>query len=344
MTQRRRATRVAAVAGTAAAGAAVVWAATRRSGAASSHVRDPEWVELHRDLGTRDLAVTSFDGTVLHADVLGPPDAPVLVLAHGYVLSSRAWHYQLRDLAGDFRVVAYDQRGHGRSAPAASGDYSVHALGADLRAVLEAVCAPGVPAVVAGHSMGGMSVLSFADRFPDEVGSRLAGAALLSTTAADVVKGSVFSAGSALAAGVLGVTVARAVGFRPPQRVRFSGLSMLLTREIGLSASASAAHVAFTQELALDCPKEVSAALVPALTSLDVREAAERLRVPVMVMVGEADRLTPPGASRELVTLLPDGELVVLPGVGHMAPLEAHRDVTAHLRAFARRCLERVAA
>lgn len=342
--ERRKALKLAAVAGTAVAGTGLALVAKRRADGGMAHARDPQWAELHRDLGATPLRIASFDGTVLHADALGPTDAPVIVLAHGYVLSARAWHYQQRDLAGEFRVVAYDQRGHGRSERAADGDYSIQALGRDLAAVLDAVAPPGTPVVVAGHSMGGMTVLSYADQFPDAVPHRLAGAALLDTTAADVVRGTVFSAGSAMAASILGVAAARAVGLRPPDRVRYSSVSMLLTREIGLSSTASPAHVAFTQEMALACPKEVSAALMPALTSLDVREAAGRLTVPTMVLVGEADRITPPGASRALVKLLDRGELVVLPEVGHMAPLEAHRDVTAHLRAFARRCLERAAA
>lgn len=342
--ERRKALKLAALAGTAVAGTGLALVAKRRADGGMAHARDPQWAELHRDLGATPLRITSFDGTVLHADALGPADAPVILLAHGYVLSARAWHYQQRDLAGEFRVVAYDQRGHGRSERAAHGDYSIRALGRDLAAVLDAVAPPGTPVVVAGHSMGGMTVLSYADQFPDAVPRRLAGAALLDTTAADVVRGTAFSAGSAMAASILGLAAARAVGLRPPDRVRYSSVSMLLTREIGLSSTASPAHVAFTQEMALACPKEVSAALMPALTSLDVREAAGRLTVPTMVLVGEADRITPPGASRELVKLLDLGELVVLPEVGHMAPLEAHRDVTAHLRAFARRCLERAAA
>jgi len=341
---RSRALAIGALAGTAAAGSAVAWAARREAKRTLPYELDPEWAELHRPLGGQVVKVESFDGTVLHAEVLGPPGAPVIVLAHGYVLSLHAWHYQQRDLAGEFRVVAYDQRGHGQSEAAASGDYSIQALGRDLAAVLDTVVPAGERAVVGGHSMGGMSVLSFADQFPDVVAERLAGAALVDTTAADVVRGSVFSAGSALAASVLGAFAARAVGVRPPATGPVVDVSLLITRHIGLSAAASSAAVAFTQQLALGCPRDVSAALMPALTALDVREAARRLRVPALVIVGEEDRLTPPDASRELTRLLGDAELVVLPGVGHMAPIEAHAELTAHLRLFARQCLLEAAA
>lgn len=344
MSARRRALAIGALAGTAAAGGAVAWAARKQARRALPFELDPEWAELHRPLGAQVVKVESFDGTVLHAEVLGPPGAPVIVLAHGYVLSLHAWHYQQRDLAGEFRVVAYDQRGHGQSEIAASGDYSIQALGRDLAAVLDAVVPAGERVVVGGHSMGGMTILAFAEQFPDVVPERIAGAALVDTTAADVVRGSVFGAGSAVAAGVLGAFAARAVGVRPPAKGPAVDVALLLTRHIGLSAAASSAAVAFTQELALACSREVSAALMPALTALDVREAARRLRVPALVLVGEEDRLTPPDASRELARLLGDAELVVLPGVGHMAPIEAHAELTAHLRVFARQCLLEAAA
>lgn len=342
--ERRNATRVAVLAGTAAAGTALGWAARRRAAVGPAHVRDPEWAELHRPLGANELKITSFDGTVLHAEALGPPDAPVLILAHGYVMSLHSWHYQQRDLSDAFRVVAYDQRGHGCSEVAAQGDYSIEALGRDLAAVIAAVLPPGQKAFVAGHSMGGMSILSYAEQSSRLMAQQVAGVALVDTTAADVVRGSTFSAGSAKVAAVLGVAAARAVGLRPPGRAHYSDLSMFLTRHIGLSADAAAAHVAFTQELALTCPREVSATLMPALTALNVRGAARALRVPTLIVVGGEDRLTPPGASQELARLLPQAELLVLPGIGHMAPLEAHAEVSAHLRSFATACLRPAAA
>lgn len=333
-----------------AAGTAMGTAALLTAGRAASHrlspERDPEWTELHRPLGGEQHSVRSHDGTLLHAEVLGPSGAPTIVLAHGYVMSLAAWHYQRRDLADEFRVVAYDQRGHGRSQPAASGDYSIEALGRDLAAVIEALVPPGERCVVAGHSMGGMSVLAMAEHEHDVLRRRLGGAVLLDTTAADVIRGSAFSRGSAVAAGVLGTLTAAAVGIRPPASVELyrSGPALVAARVIGLSRRAHPAHVAFTLELALACPRSVSAAVLPTLSALDVRHAARRLDVPTLVVVGESDRLTPADASRELAAVLPDARLVVLPGIGHMSLLEAHREVTAHLRLFSRQALRREAA
>ncbi|MER5827385.1 alpha/beta fold hydrolase, partial [Streptomyces mirabilis] len=106
----------------------------------------------------RELTAVSADGARLHVEVHGPEDnpaAPVVVLAHGWTCSTAFWAAQIRDLAVDHRVIAYDQRGHGRSP--ASEACTADALADDLEAVLAATLAPGEKAVLVGHSMGGRS-------------------------------------------------------------------------------------------------------------------------------------------------------------------------------------------
>ncbi|MGW3730275.1 alpha/beta fold hydrolase, partial [Streptomyces sp. NPDC000851] len=106
----------------------------------------------------RELIVTSADGSRLHVEVHGPEQAPPVVLVHGWTCSTAFWAAQIRALAADHRVIAYDQRGHGRSP--ASPACSTEALADDLEAVLAATLAPGERAVIAGHSMGGMTVMA----------------------------------------------------------------------------------------------------------------------------------------------------------------------------------------
>lgn len=112
----------------------------------------------------RELVAESADGARLHVEVHGPVEnsaAPAVVLAHGWTCSTAFWAAQIRDLAADHRVIAYDQRGHGRSP--ASPACSTEALADDLEAVLEATLAPG-KVVVVGHSMGGMTVMAASGR------------------------------------------------------------------------------------------------------------------------------------------------------------------------------------
>lgn len=329
---------LAAVTTAAVGGAAYQVVAERRRIGDGPLADDPEWRELHRPLGGTVHRVRSFDGTELHAAVSGPDGAPTLLLCHGYALSSAAWHHQRRDLAGRFRVVAYDQRGHGASGPAASGDYSATALGRDVAAVLSALGGTG-RAVGVGHSMGGMGLLAYADQNPDALVQRFAGLVLVDTTGGVVLPSAVRTTGwaalSALASGALGGGL-RMLGHRPDARDAVPVDPVwLLTRTVGLSPTATAAQVAFTEELLAATPNPVVAALGPVLVRFDLRRAAPSVRVPALVVVGRHDRVTPPSAARALAEALPDAEVLELRDAGHMAPLEAHEAVTAHVHRFA---------
>src|SRR5580765_3463352 len=129
--------------------------------------------------GGRCEHIYSADGTRLHAEIFGPDDAPTIVLIHGITMQMRSWAYQVADLEGQFRVVVYDQRGHGRSGKPGPAGYTIAALGDDLQAVLDACLGPGEAAVLAGHSMGGIAIMSWAIRHPSEVSARAAACALL---------------------------------------------------------------------------------------------------------------------------------------------------------------------
>lgn len=332
----------AVVAAGATGGALIGWLAERRAAAGVRDGSDPEAVALATPVQGRPQWVTAPDGTRLHVETVGPEAAPTIVLAHGYTMSQAAWHYQRRDLSGEFRVVTYDQRGHGGSEDAAGGDYSMEALAYDLGAVIDRCVPAGEPVIVAGHSMGAMSAISFAQQHPELLGERVPGFVLVSTSGSDIIAGILGASVGALPA-LTKALLPRVVGLRGRLGALPSDLTFLAIRQISLCPEASPAHVTFTERLALGCSGEVRAALIPAFTSLDLTEAARLVTVPTLVLAGELDRLTPIASARHLVELLPEGQLVELSGVGHMAPLEAHEAVTAHLRAFARRILAKAA-
>lgn len=133
---------------------------------------------------SRTLTVRAADGTPLHTQVFGPPHGYPIVLTHGFVCAIRAWAYQIADLAGDYRVIAFDHRGHGRSGVPRRGAYSLNHLAADLDSVLDATLAPRERAVVAGHSMGGITIAAWSDRYRHKVRRRTDAVALINTTTA----------------------------------------------------------------------------------------------------------------------------------------------------------------
>src|SRR3954454_19594156 len=96
----------------------------------------------------RTVTVRSADGTRLHAEVFGPDDGYPIVLAHGITCALQVWHHQINDLSVDHRVIAFDHRGHGRSAIPGRRGYSMNHLADDLEAVLTTTLRPGERATI----------------------------------------------------------------------------------------------------------------------------------------------------------------------------------------------------
>ncbi|GAC1595902.1 MAG: hypothetical protein NVS3B25_19840 [Hymenobacter sp.] len=94
--------------------------------------------------------------------------------------------------------------------------------------------------------------------------------------------------------------------------------------------------VAFCEQMFLDCPARVRAGFGRQFANLDLYDDVPKLTVPTGLLVGELDRLEPPWHARRMAKELPHVvELVELPGVGHMTPIEAPHEVTPRLRHLA---------
>ncbi|MEU6253262.1 alpha/beta hydrolase [Streptomyces sp. NPDC047043] len=274
----------------------------------------------------RELVAVSADGARLHVEVHGPESAPAVVLAHGWTCSTAFWAAQIRDLAVDHRVIAYDQRGHGRSP--ASPACSTEALADDLEAVLEATLATGEKAVVVGHSMGGMTVMAAAARpgFQEHAAAVL----LCSTGSSRLVAESTVVP---LRPGRFRTWLTQQIlGSRAPL-----GPVTPMARRIlkyGTMGPGSAPHmVEACARIVHACPRKVRYAWSQVLDLLDLDHGVRELKVPTAVVAGTADRLTPPVHARALIAALPNcvGS-TELPGVGHMSPVEAPELVSGRIR------------
>jgi pimeloyl-ACP methyl ester carboxylesterase len=324
-----------------AAGALAERLATRR-------LHADEFVGIESPTGSVHEVVTD-DGVTLHVvveDVDVPAGSPTVIFTHGYGLSLDSWPGQREALRGLARVVLWDQRGHGGSQRGAPGT-TIERLGQDLGCVLEAV-APTGTVVLVGHSMGGMTIMALADERPDLFGGRVRGVALLATSAggiADVDLGLprpvarlahrvAPSIGAALESdGPVSALIERA-------RRSSSDLGLLITRAYAFGTTVPPDGTRIVSDLIAGTPMDVLADLLPALQGHDKMRSLHVLeRCDLLVMVGDADLLTPVGHSYEIVRHTPSAELVILPGVGHMLTLEAVDDVNKHLRAL----IERVA-
>ncbi|WP_406011420.1 alpha/beta hydrolase [Streptomyces sp. NBC_00637] len=275
---------------------------------------------------SRELTAVSADGTVLHVEVHGHEVAPAVVLAHGWTCSTAFWAAQIRDLAVDHRVIAYDQRGHGRTLP--SQACSTDTLADDLEAVLAATLAPGEKAVIAGHSMGGMTVLAAAGRV---VFQEHAAAVLLCSTGASglVAESTVLP----LRPGPLRTWLTRHIlGSRAPLGP-VTPVAKRILRYATMGAGSAPHMVDACARIVHACPRKVRHTWSHVLNLLDLDHGVRELRVPTAVIVGSGDRLTPPVHARRIAAALPNCVgLTELPGLGHMTPVEAPDLVTGRIR------------
>ncbi|MFC1228261.1 alpha/beta fold hydrolase [Streptomyces prasinus] len=277
----------------------------------------------------RELTAVSADGTRLHVELHGPDGAPAVVLAHGWTCSTAFWAAQIRELAPDHRVIAYDQRGHGRTP--ASDDCSADALADDLEAVLTATLAPGERAVIAGHSMGGMTVMAASGR---PAFAEHAGAVLLCSTGSSrlIAESTVLPA----PAGRIRTRLTRSVlGSRAPLGP-VTPLGSRVLKYATMGPGSTPHMVEACARIVHACPRTVRRSWSHVLGLLDLDHGVGELRVPTAVVVGTADRLTPPVHARTIASRLPHClGLTELPGIGHMTPVEAPEQVTGMIRGLA---------
>ena len=284
--------------------------------------------------------VRTDDGIDLYVEVVDGDQALTLVFIPGYGLDMDTFYFQRKAFAGDYRTVFYDQPGHGRSGRLPKGDYTLEALGAGLRRVIEAA-APTGRIVLIGHSMGGMTIMALAELWPEVFAERVAGVVLISTSAGrldevsfglpDVVARfhrplvPLVRTGGQISAGMI-----------DRARRATTDLAWLLTRRYGFgSEHPSPALVSFVERMNSSTSTDTVARYLRTLYAHSRLLVLNPLAgVPVLIICGDRDLLTPLAHSREIAGVLPEAELVVVEEAGHVALLEQADVVNAALDRF----------
>jgi len=237
-----------------------------------------------------------------------------VVLAHGWTLSYASWLpvVELLRSRNGVRVVAFDQPGHGLSA-AESRTPTVHELGDVLHRVLAAVVPTG-PLVLAGHSMGGMTIMAWAADHAEELAQRVRGAVLVATSAKvgdDRARLPLERALMRASARAPRVAPGRLLSTRAQTRLLYGRET---ARETVVPGVTLIRHTSLP----------TMGRFFLALQQHDETEALAHLgAVPTRVLVGTADRLTPVAHARALANGIRGARLTVLPGLGHMLTYEA---------------------
>lgn len=273
-------------------------------------------------LGGAVRIVERPDGTELHTVSAGVGDQTV-VLAHGYGSAVNAWNLIAPRLATKgFRVIAFDQRGHGESSIGSDG-IGTGQMAGDYGAVLEAYDVQD--AVLVGHSMGGFLSIAFLLNEPSAVTSRIGSLLLLATFAGDVSRDN------------------------PQNRLQIPLIkSGILTRLMRFDPVA----MAFTKSLAGDgFEKEMTDAFLPAFLAADHKQLVPileamvtenryprlgELDLPCTIIIGSKDKTTPPFHTADLHAGIAGSKLVTLEGTGHAANWETPDEIVAEIVSLAR--------
>jgi pimeloyl-ACP methyl ester carboxylesterase len=334
--------------GVAAAGTAIAVGVARKRGAdPDDQYADERFGQLRPD---RTYTVLTDDGIELAVEEVDPADGGkpdlTVVYVHGFALSRRCWHFQRKALSRltepRVRQVLFDQRSHGESGRANEASSTIDQLGLDLGEVLDKAAGDG-PAVLIGHSMGGMTIMALAEQRPELFAEQVYGVALIGTSAGEVGKRGLprplLSKYNPLTR-----NLGRLADWQPGMveliRAAGGGLTRRAVRSLAFgSRDVSPAMVDFVMDMLDVTPVRVLADFIDTLNTHNRYAALAGLKhAHVLVVSGDADRMTQFSHAERIAVELPDAELVRIRGAGHMAMLEQPQLINDHLVMLLQQC------
>jgi 3-oxoadipate enol-lactonase len=252
------------------------------------------------------------NGITINYQVDGPEGAPWIVLSNSLATNLAMWDQQADDFKGAFRVLRYDQRGHGAT-DAPSGRYTFKQLIADALALMDGL---GIKkAHFGGLSMGGATALGFAQKHPDRLDKVIVCDTPCQSTPTSSQQWEER------------IVIAQNQGMEPlvePTVGRWFPPEVL---------AAKPPHVDKVRQMVRTTPVNGFIGCAAALANHDYASAVATVTRPVLFMAGEKDGVTPV-AMRKLSAALPGSRYVELPGAGHISNLDDPAGFTRALREF----------
>ena len=279
---------------------------------------------------TTEAQMVEINGNLLAVEVLGSPDAPVIITHHGAPgLGSRAEpRASFGRLADEYRVLAFDARGSGQSE--GKGEFSHEQWAADIDGLREWIGAETI--VIAGGSYGGFMAMEYATRYPDRVA-----AVVLRDTSADNSNGHL-ARENALASDRVKIDMEKFdridVGqVRDNDDLRDCWREILPLYDFVYDPESVERKVAAT-------PYRYEAhnyAFSVNLPQYDLKPLLPSISVPMLITVGRTDWITPVTCSETIARLVPNSTMVVFEKSGHSPQIEEAEAWTQTVRDFLHR-------
>ncbi len=237
-----------------------------------------------------------------------------VVLLHAFPVDGRMWQAQADHLSTHWRVIVPDFRGFGLSPGA--GPFTVPSMADDIHALLSAIRATAC--VLAGISMGGYVAMNYARKYPDD----LRGLILVDTKDAADDPQTRENRNRM-------IDVAQSKGSAAVADLMFG--KMLSPDTLSHRPEISKTLRAMMEA----CPaKTIEHALAALRDRPDMTTELPLISMPTLILVGEADALTPPTAAEGMKSRISGSRLTAIPGAGHMSPMEQPSQVNKAIRRF----------
>lgn len=279
-----------------------------------------------------------IDGPLHYVDFGGPEGGTPMVLVHGLMGGHENWLALAPELTDDFRVIALDLVGHGRTQSAGRGT-DVHTNQQVLSRFLARVV--GEPVVLVGNSMGGMVSILQASEEPETVRGLVLLAPALPAGLTELPSATVMLNYLPFALRGLGPLLAATNPNRSPEEAVRWLLAMATADPDSVSESVVREHAQMAQER-LQMPETYVgypvAALSTILMMLQLRDYAatiSAIEAPVLLIQGQEDRIVPPAGARKVAETNPHWQFESLPGVGHVPMIEVPQQVAGSVKAWA---------
>lgn len=257
-------------------------------------------------------------GVTVHLRDEGPRDAPAIVLLHGSNADLHTWDAWTDALKGTYRVIRFDQVGHGLTGPDPKDDYSRDNYVADILEVADRLGLKQF--VLAGNSMGGKHALAFAVAHPD----RLTGLVLVDGAGGPMLK--LDRKAKDKDSGNIGFKIARMPGVNllAEQITPRSLIAQSLEQSVSVKSIVTEPMIDRYWEL-LRYPGNRRATLKRFSLPYDPLSEADiaAVKVPTLILWGEEDRVIPLEAGQWLAKTMPDNTFVAYSKVGHLPHEEA---------------------
>jgi len=245
----------------------------------------------------------------------GSDDAPVIIFIHGFPLNKTMWNYQIEALMGRFRVIAYDIRGHGNS-DVGNDYFSIDLFANDLIQFMDMLKIK--KASLCGLSMGGYIALNAIENYPERFDALVLSDTNCMVDSPEVKEKRMKSIHNILENGVSNYADESVKNLFAQESFSTHEDEIISVKEM----------ICNTSEESLGCTLLALAARNGTCSKLFL------IDVPVLILVGEEDKITPPKVSLQMHESIKDSIMYIIPHAAHLSNMEQPEQYNEQLMRF----------